>query len=158
MRAIKESNIEIGKFIKRERLKINLTQEQLAEKVNITPNHLSAIERGVSGVSLETAKKLCDEFNISIEALMLDDIEKVDENDQHLSLIIEKLRKINPRYLPQLEKFINLFMEIRYDFLIISLEVLICRYSLYLQAFPAFFISGEFLISSHIPLSFCLQR
>lgn len=135
MRAIKESNIEIGKFIKRERLKINLTQEQLAEKVNITPNHLSAIERGVSGVSLETAKKLCDEFNISIEALMLDDIEKVDENDQHLSLIIEKLRKINPRYLPQLEKFINLFMEIRYDFLIISLEVLICRYSLYSQGF-----------------------
>lgn len=135
MRAIKESNIEIGKFIKRERLKINLTQEQLAEKVNITPNHLSAIERGVSGVSLETAKKLCDGFNISIEALMLDDIEKVDENDQHLSLIIEKLRKINPRYLPQLEKFINLFMEIRYDFLIISLEVLICRYSLYSQGF-----------------------
>lgn len=112
MRNVKESNIEIGKVIKRERLKINLTQEQLAEKVDITPNHLSAIERGVSGVSLETAKKLCDEFNISIEALLLDRTEKIDKKEQHLSLIIEKLRKINPQYLPQLEKFINLFIEI----------------------------------------------
>ncbi len=50
------------------------------------------------------------------------------------------------------------FDKIRYDFLIISLEVLICRYSLYLQAFPAFFISGEALISSHIPSCFCVQR
>ena len=109
MRAVKESNIEIGKIIKRERLKLNLTEEQLAEKIEITPNHLSAIERGVSGISLETANKLCGEFNISLESLMS---EKINSDDNQLLLITDKLKKVNPKYFPQLEKLINLFIEI----------------------------------------------
>ena len=43
-------------------------------------------------------------------------------------------------------------------FLIISLDVLICRYSLLLQAFPAFFIVEDTLKSSYIPVCFCVQK
>jgi len=45
---------EIGKRIQRFRKKKGLTQEQLAEMINMSPNHLSAIERGVYGVKLDT--------------------------------------------------------------------------------------------------------
>ncbi|EDO59382.1 hypothetical protein CLOLEP_00335 [[Clostridium] leptum DSM 753] len=42
--------------------------------------------------------------------------------------------------------------------MIIFLEVLICRYSPYLQAFPAFFVSEETHIYFYIRLGFCFQK
>ena len=44
----------IGKRIKIARIKADLTQEQLAERVGISPTHLSNIETGSTRVSLTT--------------------------------------------------------------------------------------------------------
>ncbi len=43
----------IGKRIQENRKKKGITQESLAEMVGLTTNHLSAIERGASGIRLE---------------------------------------------------------------------------------------------------------
>ena len=43
----------LGKKIRSERLKIELTQAQLAEKVNLTPAYIGQIERGERKFSLE---------------------------------------------------------------------------------------------------------
>lgn len=49
-------------------------------------------------------------------------------------------------------------IKIRSRFLTILLEVLKCRYSLYLQALAAFFVMGDVLKSPRISLCFCGER
>ena len=44
----------IGKRIKIARIKADLTQEMLAEKIELSPTHLSNIETGTTRVSLAT--------------------------------------------------------------------------------------------------------
>ncbi|MBR5428064.1 MAG: helix-turn-helix transcriptional regulator [Clostridia bacterium] len=51
----------IGKRIQENRKRAGLTQEQLAEKIGISTNYLSAVERGVYALSLE---KLVAAMNI----------------------------------------------------------------------------------------------
>ena len=62
--------IKIGKFIAEQRKKNNLTQMQLAEKLNITDRAISKWENGKampdSGVMLE----LCNELKISVNELL----------------------------------------------------------------------------------------
>ncbi len=47
----------------------NLTQDELAFKVNISPSYLSAIERGVTDTTISTAKRLAKALNINIKEL-----------------------------------------------------------------------------------------
>lgn len=44
----------IGKRIKTARIRLDMTQERLAEQVNLSPSHLSNIETGTTKVSLPT--------------------------------------------------------------------------------------------------------
>jgi len=58
----------IGKTIKELRKENNLTQEELARKVNITRQTLSKLENGMTGrVSLMTFLKILDILNYEIE-------------------------------------------------------------------------------------------
>ena len=52
------SNVLIGYAIKEKRLRINMTQEELAEKAKIDQSDLSKIEKGTSNASLKTINKL----------------------------------------------------------------------------------------------------
>lgn len=54
MREKKDINIEIGGNIQVAREQAGYTQDTLSEMLGMTPNHLSAIERGASGISLES--------------------------------------------------------------------------------------------------------
>lgn len=47
----------------------NLTQDELAFKVNISPSYLSAIERGVTDTTISTAKRLAKALNINLTKL-----------------------------------------------------------------------------------------
>lgn len=47
----------------------NLTQDELAFKVNISPSYLSAIERGVTDTTISTAKRLAKALNINLTQL-----------------------------------------------------------------------------------------
>lgn len=64
---------ELGEKIKRVRKKNKLTQEQLAEKINISPNNLSAIELGTYFVKAETLEKILKALNITAEDLFAND-------------------------------------------------------------------------------------
>ncbi len=66
----------IGKRMKKSRNNANLTQEQLAEKVNISTNYLSSIERGDKIPRLETFVKIANALNVSADELLMDVIRK----------------------------------------------------------------------------------
>lgn len=70
MREKKEINIEIGGQVKIAREEAKLTQEQLAERIDVSPQYISDLERGVVGISLATLRRLCVTLGISADQIL----------------------------------------------------------------------------------------
>ena len=87
----KELNILVRSNIKREREKARLTQDQFAEMLGIGSKSLSAIERGVVGISLSTLLKICDVLSISSNSLLFENSHKNDVRS-----ITERLETLSP--------------------------------------------------------------
>lgn len=66
----------IGKRIKAARIRMGITQEQLADRVSVPPTHLSNIEIGSSRVSLTTIVKIANVLNVTIDDLLCDNLVK----------------------------------------------------------------------------------
>lgn len=58
-----------AKNIKLERLSLNLTQSQMANKIGIKTQSYQAYESGLSLPSLENLLKICALFNLSLDEL-----------------------------------------------------------------------------------------
>lgn len=69
-------NKKIGKIIKLERIKRDLSQERFAELADISKNFVGAIERGESSPTVETLAKIACAFEISLPDLV--DISKIE--------------------------------------------------------------------------------
>ncbi len=63
-------NEEIGKRISKLRKEHHFTQEQLAEKLDISIKHCSCVERGVAALSLERLIDLCGIFDTNLDYLI----------------------------------------------------------------------------------------
>ena len=72
--------IAIGSKIKEARERAHLTQEELAEIVDISPTHMSVIERGVKTPKLDTFARIVKALNLSSDALLQDSVEHADES------------------------------------------------------------------------------
>ena len=72
MRVKKEINIQIGEQIKLSREDRGMTQEQLAEAIEVSPQYISDLERGVVGVSIPTLKRLCTHLGVSSDRILFD--------------------------------------------------------------------------------------
>ncbi len=70
MQGKKPINLRVGANIQRIREEHHYTQEGLSELIGVTPNHLSAIERGVSGISLELMEKLCQVLSVTADQIL----------------------------------------------------------------------------------------
>ena len=62
----------IGRRIKAAREKKGMTQEQLAEWVELSPMHVSVIERGVKLPKLETLINIANVLDVSADVLLQD--------------------------------------------------------------------------------------
>ncbi len=62
----------LGRRIREERLRVGLTQEQIAEKVNVSTTYIGFIERGERSVTLEKLILLAECFQLPIDALLHD--------------------------------------------------------------------------------------
>lgn len=75
-----------GSRIKRLRLKNHLTQEQLSEKVELSPKHISNIETNNARPSLETLVTLSNILHTSLDYLLMNNI-----NERQEQLFSEEL-------------------------------------------------------------------
>lgn len=82
--------MELGKKIVKIRKDNNLTQEDFAEKYNVTRQTISSWENSKSYPDLDTLVKISDDFDISLDVLLKED-KKVIEN-------ITKSQKDNKKY------------------------------------------------------------
>ena len=84
---------EFGKKIKRMRLNRGLTQEELAEAVDLSQRAMSGIETGENFASAETIDKLVSALDTTLEELFSTNHLKVQEDLRQE--IDEKLNSIN---------------------------------------------------------------
>lgn len=78
----------LGKRIREERKRLNLTQEKLAEKIDLSEAYIGQIERGERILSLDTLLKITDQFGVTVDYLLNNSIDLND--DQFLN----QLKKI----------------------------------------------------------------
>ena len=78
----------IGKKLKEYRRKSKLTQEKLAEKINIAEKHYGKLERGEFSPSLETFFKLISELGIPLNEFGIVESEDI-KNDFRNNVIKE---------------------------------------------------------------------
>ena len=72
--------ISIGSKIREARERAHLTQEQLAEIVDISPTHMSVIERGVKTPKLDTFVRIANALGVSADALLQDGVDHTNES------------------------------------------------------------------------------
>lgn len=60
----------LGKRIREERIKIGLTQEQVAEYIDVSTTYIGFIERGERSVTLEKLALLAQCFHVTIDSLL----------------------------------------------------------------------------------------
>lgn len=80
--------ISIGNRVQKLRRSQGMTQEVLAEKINVTPTHVSRIETGTSSPSLQTLVDICNVLGITIDELMQDSIAARPGVDRRLEAVL----------------------------------------------------------------------
>lgn len=78
---------ESGKRIQNLRKEAGLTQEQLAEVVNISISALGKIERGIQGISLDLLLDLSAFFSVSLDYIVIN-------HETSKDLMLEKINTI----------------------------------------------------------------
>ena len=99
MREKKDINIEIGGNIQVAREQAGYTQDTLSEMLGMTPNHLSAIERGASGISLEALQRLCRLLGVSADRIIFG----TDEPEAEALALARRISDIKPEYRQQVK-------------------------------------------------------
>jgi len=87
--------IQLGKRIKDERKKLNLTQAKLAEDINISDAYMGQIERGERSLTLDTLVRLVNRLGVSIDYLLKDYVIETDDNyvNQFRQIINKRQKK-----------------------------------------------------------------
>lgn len=70
--------VKTGKFIAKKRKELNLTQEQLAERLGVSNKTISKLETGKCMPDYAVVKNLCEELKVSVSELM--DGEETDDS------------------------------------------------------------------------------
>lgn len=74
----------LGNRIREERLKLNLTQEKLAEDVNLSAAYIGQIERGERSLTLDNLIAVANRLGVTVDYLLSDSV--VPENDGEYKL------------------------------------------------------------------------
>ena len=106
MRTKKEINIQIGEQIRIAREQAKITQEQLAERIDVSPQYISDLERGVVGISIATLKRACVSLHVSSDQILFG------ESVNDVTTIIEnQLRALSKEQCVLLSEIIDRFVQ-----------------------------------------------
>lgn len=78
----------LGERIREERRRLNLTQAQLAEAVDISDTYMGAIERGERSLTLDTLVRLVNRLGVTVDYMLSDSVSDNDSN------IMEQFKQI----------------------------------------------------------------
>ena len=93
---------QIGKRIYQCRKKLGLTQEELAELADVTPQFVSFAESGKRAMRVDNIMKLAGALRVSVDYLLTGDLV-----DKDLLFFAEKLRGLTVTQLANIETIVN---------------------------------------------------
>ena len=99
-------NREIGQRIQWRRKQLGLTQEQVAEQVDLTRNFLTSVERGTRGLSLESVRRLSTTLQVSTDFILFGSINNGDRNH-----ILDLIQPLNTDEIFGLEEIIKIYLK-----------------------------------------------
>ena len=70
----------LGQRIREERLRLHLTQAQLAEDIDISDTYMGSIERGERSLTLDTLVRLVNRLGVTVDYLLADSVADTDTN------------------------------------------------------------------------------
>lgn len=70
----------LGQRIREERLRLHLTQAQLAEDIDISDTYMGSIERGERSLTLDTLVRLVNRLGVTVDYLLADSVADTDSN------------------------------------------------------------------------------
>ncbi len=92
----------VGQKIRDKRMKLGITQEKLAELCLISVSYVAHIERGTRSLSLDTAVRVANALDMSLDFLLLDEIHS---HSRMIDSLQTELDRCTPE---QIEKFVRL--------------------------------------------------
>lgn len=100
----------MGTRMKRRRKELKMSQAELAEKVNVSNNHISSIETGKQIPSLTTFVKICEQLDTTPDFLLLGSL----HTDNLPKNIYDSLALCNKKDLPlcSCSKFLSQILKI----------------------------------------------
>lgn len=106
MKERKDINVQIGTRIQQAREISGYTQEKLADKVDVSTQYISDLERGIVGTSVPTLIKICNTLCISSDYILMG---RSGQND--VSGILNRLQYLSQDEIKIIENSINLMIE-----------------------------------------------
>lgn len=100
-----DNKIKLGKRIKELRKKKGLTQEQLAETIDMEQNSISVIESGRNFPTLGTLEKIAKVLNVELSDFF--NYEYLEDIDNIRETTTDKIQKMDEFQLRQLFKFVK---------------------------------------------------
>ena len=97
MKEKKEIDIQIGQQIKKVRESAGYTQDKFAEMIQMGTKNLSAIERGLVGISISTLKKICQTLCIQSDTLVMGEPDNTDV--EKINFLSVRLKHLSPQQL-----------------------------------------------------------
>ena len=97
----------LGKRLKTIREANKLTQEELSEKIGLSKNAISLVERGLNFTSPNLLEKLCQFYNVQPDYFFKFDLDIKKDDFKKINSIISKLKSLNSTDLNYVCKFID---------------------------------------------------
>lgn len=102
----KKQNLEIGLRIKQAREAAGLTQERLAEMIDVSPQYISGVERGVVGLSVPILTQLSKILLISCDYILLGENEVSDATS-----VMTRLSRLPAEHVRNAEEILKRYLE-----------------------------------------------
>jgi len=99
-------NMEIGKRLRKQRENLQMTREQLCELIDVSPQYLSQVERGVKGLSIEKLLVVCDGLGLSTE-YVLRGVDALTD----ISPVVAVLATLDEAHIPLVENILKSFFQ-----------------------------------------------
>lgn len=103
----------LGKRVKESREKNGMTQQQLAEKISFSIQHISNIENGATKLSVDCLVEIINALDISADSLLRDNYEK--HREMYYDNIIELLEECTISELKKIEIMVKTLIKLLKD-------------------------------------------
>lgn len=104
--------MSFGKNLKDLRVEKEMSQEDLAKKIKVHPNHISRYERDLASPSIEVVQRIADALDVSIDLLVYGKQNNPDTgiSDKELASLFKKVQVLSNKQKETVKDLISAFV------------------------------------------------